>query len=138
MTDSHPSSPPPILVRRRAVLDRRYRNTLFVGLGVAAAVHGWALLSNPSFEGRPPEAVSSLGVDISLLRPTEVIVDGRALPDGFEWPVLLSNHGMVREALTRDLASSVSAGWRGRERFPTAGCGREWGRDEYRTRRGNG
>lgn len=101
MSESRPRSGVPAIDRRRAVLDRRYRNALFVGLGVAAAVHLWVLVSNPRFETEPLQGASSIGVDVSLLTPSEVIVDGRPVTDGPAWLVTLSNYGEVKEALSR-------------------------------------
>lgn len=99
MVESQPHLDRDALSERRASLQRTYRWTFFLGLCLAAAVHVWILFENPSLESESATVSSAAPVDLSLLEPTEVFVDGRPLRPAGGWPVLLSNYGNAQATL---------------------------------------
>ena len=101
VTESHPGLGSDLLKGRRAALQHGHRRTLLLGMGLAVAVHLWFLLANPGFEYVSLAATPSVPMDLSLPQPSQISVDGRPLSDASEWPVLLSNYGVVDAALTR-------------------------------------
>ncbi len=102
MTETHPLFKRDPLEERTEVLRRKYRKVLWLSLLLAGLLHVFVVFLNPSFTVRLPGSVSEVrSLELSVLRPNTVVVDGRALENDGGWPVLMSDYARADGALVR-------------------------------------